>query len=45
MPATEVTDEIKNDIEVLKMRSILDKNHFYKKNDIKNISKYFQVSI
>ncbi|KAK6620724.1 hypothetical protein RUM43_011019 [Polyplax serrata] len=42
LPATEVTDEIKNDLQVLQMRSVLDKNHFYKKNDIKNISKYFQ---
>ncbi|KAJ4428129.1 hypothetical protein ANN_24143 [Periplaneta americana] len=43
MPVTEVTDEIKNDLEVLQMRSVLDPKHFYKKNDLKVLPKYFQV--
>lgn len=44
MKAPEVTDEMKNDLEVLKMRSALDPKHFYKKNDFKSLPKYFQVS-
>jgi len=43
MPATELTDELKNDLEVLQMRSVLDPKHFYKKNDLKVLPKYFQV--
>ncbi|KAL0276241.1 UNVERIFIED_CONTAM: hypothetical protein PYX00_003849 [Menopon gallinae] len=43
LPATEVTEEIKNDLEVLKMRSALDPKHVYKKNDMKVIPKYFQI--
>lgn len=43
LPATEVTDEIKNDLEVIQMRSVLDPQHFYKKNDLKVLPKYFQV--
>lgn len=45
MPATEMTDEIKNDLEVLRMRSVLDPKHFYKKNDMNALPKYFQVCI
>ncbi|CAH1175868.1 unnamed protein product [Phaedon cochleariae] len=43
LPATEMTEEIKNDLEVLQMRSVLDPKHFYKKNDLKVLPKYFQV--
>ncbi|KAK3928118.1 Deoxynucleotidyltransferase terminal-interacting protein 2 [Frankliniella fusca] len=43
MQAPEITEEMKNDLEVLKMRSALDPKHFYKKNDFKNLPKYFQV--
>lgn len=43
MPAPEVTDEIKHDLEVLQMRSVLDPKHFYKKNDLKALPKYFQI--
>ena len=43
MPATEVTDEIKRDLEVLKMRDALDPKRFYKKNASKELPKYFQV--
>nr|CAD7405087.1 unnamed protein product [Timema poppensis] len=43
MPATEMTDELKHDLEVLQMRSVLDPKHFYKKNDLKVLPKFFQV--
>jgi len=43
MPATEMTEEIKNDLTALQMRSILNPKHFYKKNDLKVLPKYFQV--
>lgn len=43
MPATEITEEVKRDLEILQMRSILDPKHFYKKNDTKVLPKYFQV--
>lgn len=40
-----MTDEIKNDLAVLQMRSVLDPKHFYKKNDLKVPPKYFQVKL
>lgn len=43
MPATEITDELKQDMEIIQMRSVLDPKHFYKKNDLKVLPKYFQV--
>lgn len=43
MPATEVTEEIKNDLEVLQMRGALDPKRFYKKNPNKELPKYFQM--
>lgn len=43
MPATEMTDEVKNDLQLLQMRSVLDPKHFYKKNDLKVLPKFFQV--
>ena len=43
MPATEVTEEIKNDLELLKMRGALDPKRFYKKSSNTEIPKYFQV--
>lgn len=43
MPATEITEEIENDLKVLQMRKALDPKHFYKKNDLKVLPKYFQV--
>lgn len=43
MPATEITDELKHDMEIIQMRSVLDPKHFYKKNDLKVLPKYFQV--
>lgn len=43
MPATELTEEVQRDLEVIQMRSVLDPKHFYKKNDLKALPKYFQV--
>lgn len=43
LPATEMTEEVKHDLEVLQMRSVLDPKHFYKKNDMKVLPKYFQI--
>ncbi|KAI8429526.1 hypothetical protein MSG28_000159 [Choristoneura fumiferana] len=43
LPAPEVTEELKNDLQVLKMRSVLNPKHFYKKNDMEVLPKYFQV--
>lgn len=43
MPATEMTEELKNDLSVLQMRSVLNPKQFYKKNDLKVLPKYFQV--
>ncbi|KAJ6646087.1 Deoxynucleotidyltransferase terminal-interacting protein 2, partial [Pseudolycoriella hygida] len=43
LPATEVTEEVKNDLEIIQMRSVLDPKHFYKKNDLKVLPKFFQV--
>lgn len=45
LPATEVTEELNNDLKVLKMRSVLNPKHFYKKNDMKVLPKYFQVRL
>ncbi|TMW53924.1 hypothetical protein DOY81_000981 [Sarcophaga bullata] len=43
MPATELTEERENDLKILQMRSVLDPKHFYKKNDLKVLPKYFQI--
>ncbi|XP_043103563.1 deoxynucleotidyltransferase terminal-interacting protein 2 isoform X2 [Puntigrus tetrazona] len=43
MRAPELTEELKNDLKVLKMRSALDPKRFYKKNDREGPPKYFQV--
>lgn len=43
MPATEVSDELRQDMEIIQMRSVLNPTHFYKKNDLKTLPKYFQV--
>lgn len=45
MKAPEITDELKNDIQVLQMRSSLDPKHFYKRNEMKSVPKYFEVSL
>lgn len=43
LPAPELTDEVKHDLEVIQMRSALDPKRFYKKNDLKVLPKYFQI--
>lgn len=44
MKAPEITQELKGDLQVLKMRGSLDPKRFYKKNDRDGFPKYFQVS-
>ncbi|XP_011304395.1 deoxynucleotidyltransferase terminal-interacting protein 2 [Fopius arisanus] len=43
LPATEMTDEVKHDLEIIQMRSVLDPKQFYKKNDVKALPKFFQI--
>lgn len=43
MAKPELTDEKKKDLELLKMRKVLDTKTFYKKNDIQELPKYFEV--
>ncbi|XP_003740280.1 deoxynucleotidyltransferase terminal-interacting protein 2 [Galendromus occidentalis] len=43
MTKPELTDEMKKDLELLKMRKVLDTKTFYKKNDIQELPKYFEV--
>ncbi|CAG0903628.1 unnamed protein product [Darwinula stevensoni] len=43
LPATELTNEIKRDLEVIQMQNVLDPKRFYKKNDLKALPKYFQI--
>ena len=43
MPAGELTEEAKNDLELIKMRGGLHKDRFYKSNDSETLPKYFQV--
>ncbi|KAF3834721.1 hypothetical protein F7725_027279 [Dissostichus mawsoni] len=43
MKAPELTQELKADLQVLKMRGSMDSKRFYKKNDRDGFPKYFQV--
>lgn len=43
MRAPEMTEEVKQNLEVLQMRSAIDKNRVYKKNDMRVLPKYFQM--
>ncbi|XP_029988605.1 deoxynucleotidyltransferase terminal-interacting protein 2 [Sphaeramia orbicularis] len=43
MKAPELTQELKADLQVLKMRGSMDPKRFYKKNDRDGFPKYFQV--
>lgn len=45
MKAPELSQELKGDLQVLKMRGSLDPKRFYKKNDRDGFPKYFQVSM
>ncbi|CAI4223701.1 unnamed protein product [Auanema sp. JU1783] len=42
MPATEVTDEVRMDLELLRMRSAIDPLAFYRKEKDEKLPKYFQ---
>lgn len=44
MKAPEMTEELKNDMSILQMRSALDPKHFYKRSEMKTLPKYFEVS-
>lgn len=44
MKAPELSQELKGDLQVLKMRGSLDPKRFYKKNDRDGFPKYFQVT-
>ncbi|XP_058075219.1 rRNA-processing protein fcf2-like [Magnolia sinica] len=43
MPAPTITPEIKKDLQILKMRSVIDPKRHYKKGDSNTLPKYFQV--
>jgi hypothetical protein len=43
LPATEITEERKNDLMVIQMRKALDQKSFYKKRDLSVLPKYFQI--
>lgn len=43
MHAPQINPEIRHDLEILRMRSVLNPKHFYKKNDMKTLPKYFHV--
>ena len=43
MKAPEMTEELKNDLNILQMRSALDPKHFYKRSEMKALPKYFEV--
>lgn len=43
MSAPELTEELKNDLKALQMRSAVDPKRFYKKNDRQGLPKYFEV--
>ena len=42
LPASTITDEVKNDLRVLRLRSTFDPKNFYKKFDSTKFPKYFQ---
>ncbi|XP_076821354.1 deoxynucleotidyltransferase terminal-interacting protein 2-like [Clavelina lepadiformis] len=43
MKAPELTEDVKRDLKILQMRSVLDPKRFYKHNDRKTLPKYFQM--
>uniref|UniRef100_A0A6P4E0W9 Deoxynucleotidyltransferase terminal-interacting protein 2 n=1 Tax=Drosophila rhopaloa TaxID=1041015 RepID=A0A6P4E0W9_DRORH len=43
LPATEVTEDMRNDLKIIQMRSVLNPKQFYKKNDYKILPKFFQI--
>ena len=43
LPAGEATEDAKRDLKILKMRGALDPKRFYKKEDMNQLPKFFQV--
>jgi hypothetical protein len=43
MPATTLTEEAKRDLHIIKLRNVLDRKRFYKKDNNKALPKFFQV--
>ncbi|CAN6476269.1 unnamed protein product [Victoria cruziana] len=43
MSAPTITPELKKDLEILKLRNVIDPKRHYKKSDSKQLPKYFQV--
>ncbi|XP_058814688.1 uncharacterized protein LOC131678508 [Topomyia yanbarensis] len=43
LPTQEMTEEVKNQLELIRMRSVLDPKHFYKRSEMKTLPKYFQI--
>ncbi|KAG0584994.1 hypothetical protein KC19_3G249400 [Ceratodon purpureus] len=43
MPAPTITPEVKRDLQLLKLRDVIDPKQHYKKNDTKGVPKFFQV--
>ncbi|XP_039444673.1 deoxynucleotidyltransferase terminal-interacting protein 2-like [Culex pipiens pallens] len=41
--APELTEETKNELELIRMRSALDPKRFYKRSEMKTLPKYFQI--
>ena len=43
LPKTEITDDVKRDLQIIKMRNVLDSKHHYRRNDTSKFPKYFQM--
>ncbi|KAH8421225.1 hypothetical protein KR009_001758 [Drosophila setifemur] len=43
LPAPEITEEMRNELKIIQMRSVLNPKQFYKKNDLKVLPKFFQT--
>uniref|UniRef100_A0A915K1Q2 Fcf2 pre-rRNA processing C-terminal domain-containing protein n=1 Tax=Romanomermis culicivorax TaxID=13658 RepID=A0A915K1Q2_ROMCU len=43
LPATELTDERKHDLEIMALRDVLDTKSFYRKDDRRVLPKYYQI--
>jgi len=43
MPAPTITPEVKRDLQLLKLRNVIDPKQHYKTNDTKGVPKFFQV--
>lgn len=43
MPAPEMTPELQRDLNIIRMRGVLDPKRHYKKNNSKKLPKYFQI--